>query len=695
MALVAIAASASLAASWERWINPFVDSGREMNLPERLADGEKLYRDVIFYYGPAGPWLQSLALRACAPAGHLCHSWLPLELACLALTAAILVLLYRLTAAAGGTPSALAAAALSAAFCLGAPHGGAFIFPYSASSLYALAGSLLALVASSRPPSWRRRALVAGGIALALTARIEIGAPTAVILLVAALRFRQRSTRDGAAVAPGASAGPDAPGAAAHQDEPAPADSPVALPAWPGPAAALADTGTTLRAVGDVALGVLAGIAIYAAAFAGTPWQMLVAQGPFTHLLAMPPEWRGFYRGVSGLARPGRSLAELAWSLGLDVALLAACAFSWAPATPRAARRVGSPLGETDRRRSRVDRRHSPEGSTLRPLPGTIETTVRNLREVPSTLHFNVPRGYDMLIPFLRQDAALRESFFRELDAIFNAAAALPPHLWTELRRLSVEATGRRVFMLAAWGSTETSPLATHVHFPVQQAAVIGLPAPGIEIKLAPVGGKLELRVRGPNVTPGYWRQPELAAERLDEDGFLRMGDAGRLADPEDPSRGILFDGRLAENFKLMSGTWVHVGELRLDLLSAAAPLAQEVVVTGHDRREIGLLVFPDPAACRELCGEAATDAPLAELIRRPEVRGGLAAGLAAHNAANPASSRRIVRALLVAEPPSIQAGEITDKGHVNQRAVLTRRAGLVERLYGEVDDRSSDLILL
>jgi feruloyl-CoA synthase len=182
-------------------------------------------------------------------------------------------------------------------------------------------------------------------------------------------------------------------------------------------------------------------------------------------------------------------------------------------------------------------------------------------------------------------------------------------------------------------------------------------------------------------VTPGYWRRPELTRELFDEDGFLRTGDAGKLADPEDPSRGILFDGRLAENFKLTSGTWVHAGELRLEVIAAGAPVVQDVVVTGHDRREVGLLVFLDPAGCRSLCRDIG-DAPFAELIRRPEVRERLAACLAAHNAANQASSRRIARALLLADPPSIQAGEITDKGYVNQRAVLERRAGLVEQLY-------------
>jgi feruloyl-CoA synthase len=348
-----------------------------------------------------------------------------------------------------------------------------------------------------------------------------------------------------------------------------------------------------------------------------------------------------------------------------------------------------------------------------KPAPGAIEITARNLREVPSTIHFNVPRGFDMLLPYLEGDAGLRAAFFRDLDVLFYAAASLPQHLWEALERLSIVATGRRVAMLSAWGSTETAPSATQVHFSIERPGVIGLPVPGTEIKLAPAGAKLELRVRGSNVTPGYWRRPErpasgaatddrvshgrpakstatdgrvsrgLETEAFDEQGFFRTGDAGRLADPADPSQGLLFDGRLAEDFKLTSGTWVHVGELRIAAISAGTPVIQDVVVTGHDRTAVGVLVFPNPAGCRSLCRDAPPDAPLDQLIRRPEVRRRLRDGLAAHNAMNPASSRRVSRALLLAEPPSIDAGEITDKGYVNQRAVLVRRAALVEQLHG------------
>ncbi|HTQ80518.1 MAG TPA: feruloyl-CoA synthase [Thermoanaerobaculia bacterium] len=322
-----------------------------------------------------------------------------------------------------------------------------------------------------------------------------------------------------------------------------------------------------------------------------------------------------------------------------------------------------------------------------KPAPGLFEKTLKNLSEVPATLHFNVPRGFDRLIPCLEEDPDLRATFFSDLDAIFYAAAALPPHLWARLERLSVAATGRRVPLLSAWGSTETSPCATQVHFPIERAGVIGLPVPGTEIKLAPVSGKLELRVKGPNVTPGYWRRPELLAETFDEEGFLRMGDAGRLADPAEPAAGIVFDGRLGENFKLTSGSWVHVGELRTELVSAAAPIVADLVVTGHDRESVGLLVFADPAGCRSLCPDAAPDTPLPRLVERSEVREALRSALLTHNSANPGSSRRITRALLLSEPPSIDAGEITDKGYLNQRAVRERRAALVERLYSAADD--------
>jgi feruloyl-CoA synthase len=301
-----------------------------------------------------------------------------------------------------------------------------------------------------------------------------------------------------------------------------------------------------------------------------------------------------------------------------------------------------------------------------KPAPGAFTSTLTNLREVASTLYFNVPRGFDMLVEQLEADEELRATFFRDLDLVFYAAAALSPATWDRLAAVARRA-GANPAMVSAWGSTETSPLVTQVHFPIDRAGVIGLPAPGLELAFAPSGDKLEMRVRGPNVTPGYWL-PGGAIEPApaDELGFYPMGDAGRLADDEHPEHGVMFDGRTAENFKLASGTWVHVGELRIALVAACSPLVADAVITGHDRDEIGALVFAAP-------GRALDPDALADGLRRC-------------NATRSASSTRIARVLVLAEPPSIDAGEITDKGYLNQRAVLARRAADVARLYAGGD---------
>jgi feruloyl-CoA synthase len=296
-----------------------------------------------------------------------------------------------------------------------------------------------------------------------------------------------------------------------------------------------------------------------------------------------------------------------------------------------------------------------------KPVPGLIETTARNLAEVAPTMYFNVPRGFDLLLPFLQQDAALRRNFFRDLDILFYAAAALPQNLWDRLRELSKQER-KSPAMLSAWGSTETAPLATSVHFPMERPGVIGLPVAGGELKLVPAAGKLEVRVRGPHVTPGYYKRPDLTAPAFDEEGFYRIGDAVKLADPADASKGIVFDGRVAEDFKLSTGTWVHVGALRIRLIAAGDPLIQDAVITGHDRDEIGALLFLSPAAKGVDLKE--------ELARVLE------------KFAGEPSSTRIARVMAMSEPPSIDANEITDKGYLNQRAVLERRSALVEKMY-------------
>ncbi|MEP7127136.1 MAG: AMP-binding protein, partial [Byssovorax sp.] len=315
-----------------------------------------------------------------------------------------------------------------------------------------------------------------------------------------------------------------------------------------------------------------------------------------------------------------------------------------------------------------------------KPSPGLIGRTVETLRQVSPTLYFNVPRGFDMLLPYLEREEALRATFFRDLDAIFYAAASLPNPLWERLSACSIQARGDRVPLLSAWGLTETSPMATSVHFPIERAGVIGLPAPGTAIKFAPNAGKFELRVKGPNVTPGYWKRPDLTALCFDDEGYFRTGDAAKLRDESAPERGIVFDGRIAEDFKLTTGTWVHVGSLRTQLVAATAPLVQDAVVAGLDRDAIGVLVFLSPAACQAAFPEVSASS----LPSHPALRERLLEALRAHNRESPGSSHRVARALILTEPPSIDAGEITDKGYLNQRAVLTRRAALVEALYGD-----------
>ena len=315
---------------------------------------------------------------------------------------------------------------------------------------------------------------------------------------------------------------------------------------------------------------------------------------------------------------------------------------------------------------------HIDEG---RPAPGLIDKTVRNLREVKPNFVFNVPRGFDMLLPYLEQDDGFAQDFFERLEAVFYAGAALPQSLWQRLEGVAQRVRGeggRRVWFTSAWGATETAPAITSVYWPIERAGCIGGPLPGAEIKFVPNGGKLEMRVRGPNVFPGYRNAPELSAKAFDADGFYLIGDAGRLVDEADPSQGVAFDGRVAEDFKLMSGTWVSVGTLRVRAVSALTPLAADVVVTGHDREEVGLLVFPSPAA-RELSPEVLAERLRAALLAMRQDGGG--------------SSQAPTRARMLDEPPSVDVGEITDKGYVNQRAVLQRRAAEVIALYSNVPD--------
>jgi feruloyl-CoA synthase len=319
-----------------------------------------------------------------------------------------------------------------------------------------------------------------------------------------------------------------------------------------------------------------------------------------------------------------------------------------------------------------------------RPVPGLIEQTVRNLGEVSPTIYFNVPAGYAALLPFLERDAALARAFFAKLRLIFYAGAALPQDLWERLEAVSERAIGGRVPMTSSWGTTETAPLATAAHFIIECAGSIGVPVPGVELKLVRSGEKLEVRVRGPNVTPGYWKRPDLTAAAFDEEGFYKPGDAVRFDDAGEPAKGITFDGRLAEDFKLTTGTWVHVGGIRVGVLAAASPVLLDAIVAGENREFIAILAWLNASGCHRLAG---MEAPLPELARHPAVREHVGRAIARWNAEHAGSSERIARVLLLADAPSIDANEITDKGYVNQRLALERRKPEVERLFAPRPD--------
>ena len=319
-----------------------------------------------------------------------------------------------------------------------------------------------------------------------------------------------------------------------------------------------------------------------------------------------------------------------------------------------------------------------------KPGPAFIAETVRNLREISPTVYFNVPKGYEDLLPALRAEPQLRENFFRQLRLLFYAGAGLSQPVWNAYRSLALETCGERIIMVTGLGSTETAPMAIQTTWETDQAGVIGIPIPGVEAKLVPQGSKLEVRVRGPNITPGYWRQPELTQKVFDEDGFYSFGDALRFVDPRDVNKGFLFDGRFSEDFKLASGTWVSVGPLRSRILADFAPYVRDAVITGHDRDEIGMIIFADADACRALCAPSENDGrPAApQIFQDPAVRAHFLSLLERSAAGATGSSNRITRAILADEPPSLDAGEITDKGSLNQRAVLDRRAAIVAELY-------------
>ncbi|MBV8904224.1 MAG: feruloyl-CoA synthase, partial [Acidobacteriia bacterium] len=306
-----------------------------------------------------------------------------------------------------------------------------------------------------------------------------------------------------------------------------------------------------------------------------------------------------------------------------------------------------------------------------KPTPSHFHETVRNLKEIAPTIHLNVPKGFEALAGALAADAALRKNFFSRLRLMYYAGAGLSQPVWDALETLSIETCGEKILMLAGLGSTETAPHALFAdREQASQAGHVGVPARGVELKLVPVGHKLEARLRGPNITPGYWRQEDLTRAAFDEEGFYKLGDALRFVDEKEPRKGFVFDGRIAEDFKLSTGTWVSVGPLRALFLHHFAPYVHDVVIAGHDRDYIAALIFPDTEACRRAAPDPAGLRALFERLLKEFAR--TATG----------SSNRIAAAILLDTPPSIDAHEITDKGSLNQGAVLRNRAAIVDELY-------------
>lgn len=317
-----------------------------------------------------------------------------------------------------------------------------------------------------------------------------------------------------------------------------------------------------------------------------------------------------------------------------------------------------------------------------KPTSDGIAETVRNLREIAPTIYFNVPKGYEELVPHLRNDSLLRTKFFSRLRLTFYAGADLSPHVAKAVNELAVQATGKRILMVTGLGSTETAPAALACTKETARPGVVGVPLPGVEMKLLPNAGKLELRVKGVNIMPGYWRDAEQNRKAFDDEGYYCMGDALKFATAGDPNGGFIFDGRISEDFKLATGTWVSVGPLRSTLISAIAPFAKDAVIVGHDRDEVAALIFPDAEACRAFLGPDAAGKSDAQTYASEALRSEIRARLSALALQATGSSTRVKRAMLLQELPSIDANEITDKGSINQRAVLRRRAHLIEVLY-------------
>ena len=318
-----------------------------------------------------------------------------------------------------------------------------------------------------------------------------------------------------------------------------------------------------------------------------------------------------------------------------------------------------------------------------RPMPGAIEKTIANLKELRPNLIFNVPRGFEVLVSYMERDEELREAFFKDLILVFYAGAALPMATWNRMRDMAFEVRGDLPFFTSSWGSTETAPAITNIHFEMDKTANLGSPLPGLSIKFVPSGDKLELRVKGPSIFPGYRNNPEKTAEAFDKEGYYKIEDAGKLIDESHPEKGIAFNGRVTEDFKLTTGTWVSVGTLRTNLVSSFTPYAQDFVICGHNQDEVGALMFPTPAL-KELAGDGAESLPPHRWLEIASVRDELEKRMCSFKEEYPGSSQHIRVLRLLDTPPNMAAGEITDKGYLNQRTSLLTRADQVESLFDE-----------
>ncbi|GAA4469039.1 feruloyl-CoA synthase [Nibrella saemangeumensis] len=316
-----------------------------------------------------------------------------------------------------------------------------------------------------------------------------------------------------------------------------------------------------------------------------------------------------------------------------------------------------------------------------KPTPQHIETTVRNLREISPTAYFNVPKGFEMLIPYVEREPELRQTFFKKLSILFYAGASLAQPVWNRWEELAVETIGERIPIITGLGCTEAGPSAMFANWGGSFSGLLGVPVAGMDVKLVPNGDKLEARYKAPNVTPGYWRNEEATGNAFDEDGYYKTGDAVKFLDDENPDKGLIFDGRIAEDFKLSTGTWVNVGVMKAKVIAAGSPVVQDVVIAGLDREYVGVILFLNADACRKLCNLSA-DVSIQDAFQHSTVKAYIDQLLITINQTATGSATRVERAVIALDPPSIDLGEITDKGSLNQRAILRHRASLVDQLY-------------